>query len=253
MLKKWMADTIQKMQRKIAVTNSTTLATDINFYNKSDSIASTISMYNILNDSIAVQWKFSVHAGNNPFTRVRKYKEAIAFKKSLDNALHQLKVFASNDDNIYGLHVYEARTKDTLIITTKTNLNHNPDTKEIYGLISQLQQYAGSHGAKQVDYPMYNITKINADSVRLMVGLPVSKLLPESNSVKMVIMVKGRFLVCEVRGGEGTLHNAMIQMKYYFPEHYRTSMAIPFFYIVTDRMREKDTSKWLSIMYAPVF
>lgn len=253
MLDKWMPATIMNMKSKIATSNSSTLATDINFYNEQDTITSTISMFNIVNDSIAVQWKFSIDAGNNPFTRLKKYNEAVDFKKTLDSVLHQLKIFASNDDNIYGLHVQEARTKDTLVITTKTNLNHYPDTKEIYALISHLQQYANRHGAKQSNHPMYNITKLNGDSVRLMVGLPVNKSVPENNSVTMVKMVKGRFLVCEIKGGDGAIHNAMTQMKYYFPEHHRTAMAIPFIYLITDRTVETDTTKWVSEMYSPVF
>lgn len=60
-------------------------------------------------------------------------------------------------------------------------------------------------------------------------------------------------MVCEIKGGEGAIHNAMTQMKYYFPEHHRTAMAIPFIYLITDRTVETDTTKWVSEMYSPVF
>jgi len=55
-----------------------------------------------------------------------------------------------------------------------------------------------------------------------------------------------------VRGGQGTVENALEQMQLYFDDYDKTSMAITFQYLVTDRIKESDTTKWITEIYAPV-
>jgi hypothetical protein len=41
-------------------------------------------------------------------------------------------------------------------------------------------------------------------------------------------------------------------MQLYFDDYDKTSMAITFQYLVTDRIKEADTAKWITEIYAPV-
>jgi len=45
----------------------------------------------------------------------------------------------------------------------------------------------------------------------------------------------------------------LLEMNQYFADHNRTSMAIPFSYLITNRSEQPDTLKWITKIYAPVF
>src|SRR5206468_2086028 len=101
--------------------------------------------------------------------------------------------------------------------------------------------------------PMYNVTALEKDTVRLMVALPVNKFLPQTNSVIPVKMVQGNFLATQVTGGEYTVRNALATIQNFMADNNKTPMAIPFSYLITNRVDEPDTSKWVTKIYMPVF
>ncbi len=60
--------------------------------------------------------------------------------------LQQLASFPGDEQNTYGIKVTRTTVTDTLLLTTKATLNHEPDAASVYGLINQLQQYATQEG-----------------------------------------------------------------------------------------------------------
>jgi hypothetical protein len=42
-------------------------------------------------------------------------------------------------------------------------------------------------------------------------------------------------------------------MDQYFKDYNRVAMAIPFEYLITDRLKVPDTSKWVTKIYCPVY
>ena len=68
-------------------------------------------------------------------------------------------------------------------------------------------------------------------------------------------MVHGNFFSGNgYKGGISTVNEALNQMQLLFSGlRYKTSMAIPFQYIITDRITEPDTTKWITKIYAPVY
>jgi hypothetical protein len=253
MWNKWANAATDSLHKKITIANSFIHEINVLIYNDNDSITTTMNFLPLSGDSMIVQWKFSMAAANNPFERISKYSEAVQLKKKMDDVLQQLKLFASKTENIYGFGVHETSTKDTILITAKTNLTQYPSTNDIYNLVDKLENYAVRSDAQITGYPMYNVTKTEGDTMRLMVAIPVNKELEQSASVSTVRMVPGRFLVAQITGGEETVKNALNQMHLYFAEHNRTAMAIPFSYLITNRKQEPDTAKWITKIYAPVF
>jgi hypothetical protein len=86
-----------------------------------------------------------------------------------------------------------------------------------------------------------------------MVALPVNRIVAGKGDVFFVRMVPGHFLRTEVTGGPHTIANAHRMMDQYFKDFNRVTMAIPFEYLVTDRLKEADTSKWITRVYGPVY
>jgi len=66
------------------------------------------------------------------------------------------------------------------------------------------------------------------------------------------MMKAGNILVTEVKGGPSIINNAFKQMDTYVTDHERIPPAIPFLSLVTNRVQEPDTSKWITRIYYPV-
>ena len=66
-------------------------------------------------------------------------------------------------------------------------------------------------------------------------------------------MVLGNILSVKVIGDRQVVANAFEQTKNYINDRVKTSPAIPFIVYNTNRMIEKDDSKWVSTIYYPVY
>jgi hypothetical protein len=105
----------------------------------------------------------------------------------------------------------------------------------------------------ETSFPMLNVTKTDSNVYKCMVALPINKITNGKNGIFFVRMVPGRFLTAELNGGLSSIRHGHEVMQLYFQDYKRTSMAIPFEYLVTDRLAEKDTSKWVTKLYYPVY
>ena len=92
----------------------------------------------------------------------------------------------------------------------------------------------------------------DSDKYRVMVALPINKIVSVQEPISFIQMTRGNFMITKVQGGLATVQNALQQMQLYFDDYDKTPMAITFQYLVTDRIKEIDTTKWVTEIYAPV-
>lgn len=171
----------------------------------------------------------------------------------MDKALDDFKMFTNKDENIYGIKIHQTSTKDTFLIATKFNTKGYPSTEEIYLQIEKLKSYSKQMNASQTNSPMLNVTKKDSATFQCMVAIPINKIIDGKGSVFFVRMIPGRFLTTQVVGGAHTIAHGHEMMQQYFKDHKRTSMAIPFEYLITDRLMETDTTNWVTKIYGPVY
>jgi hypothetical protein len=206
-----------------------------------------------LKDSVTIQWLLEYKTGNNPFTRVNRYRQAEKLGRNLNSILAQLRMFLEKPENVYGISVKKTIVKDSLLISTKKLFTARPSTQDIYSLINKLKTHIQQHGARETGYPMLNIQQKTGGYFETMVAIPVNKELKEQNDIVVKKLVQGNVLVAEVRGGEYTAGNAFLQMEKYSTDHHYESPAIPFYSLVTNRLTETDTAKWITRINYPVF
>lgn len=214
-------------------------------------IPSRIVIMPVQSDSVTLVWQCTYPAGNNPFKRIASYNRAAALKDNFAEILQQFKAYAENTQNIYGYNIQQTSTTDTMLVAVRGSAAKYPSTQEVYKLVNQLKDYLIVNGARQTGYPMLNVTP-TVDTFHFQVAVPVNKELPDKDNIFSRRMVPGNFMMLEAKGGPATIDHAMKQLQQYAVDYQRTSMAIPFQVMITDRMQEQDTTKWITRIYYPV-
>jgi hypothetical protein len=188
-----------------------------------------------------------------PINRIRAYINLKALNNDLGDLLEHIKQYYSNDDHIYGIHIEKALVKDSSLISTSGISKGYPQPSFIYDMINKLKAYADSHQATQTDYPMLNVYTQDSINFLTRVALPLDKKLPSSGSIEYRWMLgRGNILVTEVKGGPGSINNAIQLMENYITDYNRVPPAISFQSLVTDRSIEPDTTRWITNLYYPV-
>ena len=204
-------------------------------------------------DSTGIEWKYVDTMSVNPFTRFMQYLEAKQIKKNMDQVLNNLRLFLAKNENVYGIPIERTSIKDTLFISAKSIFTEYPGTPDIYGLINKIQLFTANKGARQTGNPIYNITEIDRSQFQLMAAIPVDRSIMDADGFSLKKMIKGSFIVTEVVGGEYSVAKASKSLQQYFTDYKKTSMAINFTMLITDRMYQPDSTKWITRLYQPVY
>ena len=220
---------------------------------KKETLPSELHLLSIPTDSTLVRWQLKINAGNNPFRRMAAYTKALSLKKDMHTILASIQTHLSDFVNVYGVRFYEGPVTDTLLITTKSYTDTLPSVDYVYSRIDKLQNFCSTQGCHVTGTPMLNVMPKGPGSYQVMLALPVDRLVPPKDSVFPVKLVGRKFIIADVTGGPQTIAHIHEQLRFYFQDYTRMLMAIPFDYLITNRQKETDTSKWKTRIYAPVY
>ena len=227
-------------------------AIEIPIRNDGLKINSDITILALPSDSAAIQWECRFSAGINPLERIMLYQKATRINNNIVDILHSMASFLNEKENVYDYSFVIGSTKDTILIATKSISPVYPSTSYVYASINNLKKYIASEKANITGFPMLNVTKLSDTEFQIMVAIPIDKTLKEKGNIFSRRLVPGHFMITEVKGGDSTINNALNQARLYFEDYRKTSMAIPFQSLITDRIMEPDSSKWVTRIYCPV-
>ncbi len=204
-------------------------------------------------DSVRIVWDAALNAGNNPLFKIGRYFKAKKLADNLDIILEALQSFISDRKNIYGFDIKEEKVKVEYLVSTKKIFPHYPETASVYEMIGSLKKYISQLNATEDDYPMLNIKALDSVSYEAQVGVPVNKELPSTGQFFSKRLLKnGDILVAEARGGKNVCDSAMKMAEQFVADHRFLNVALPFQSLITDRTKEKDSSKWVTKIYYPI-
>ncbi len=226
---------------------------EVSMRHKNLQLNSVISFTELSPDSTAVEWKTGMKMSNNPVKRIQQYLQANKIHKGMSFILEQLQQFVSNKKNVYGLTIQRALVTDSLLVTTKTTTKNYPSTQEYYDMIKKLQDYITANGGSSANYPMLNIAETDSNNFVVTVAVPINKVLPDKGDIFFKRMFPGNILITEVKGGVYAIEEGFKQLNRFVSDYQLVPPAIPFQSLVTDRLMETDTSKWMTKLYFPVY
>jgi len=192
-------------------------------------------------DSVLIDWE-----GSMPGWR------AGAARKAVDTVLRSLKSYVEDPKRLYGVKFYPAMSNDSTLVVIIFTSGAYPGMDVVYGKVDSLRQYIASQGARELNPPMLNVTRLNDSMFRTTVGISVNRILPAKGTIVPKRFVPWKMLEGEVHGGIFTVERAFRQMQLFKGDYNLQIMAIPYQSMVTDRRAEPDTAKWVTIVCAPI-
>jgi hypothetical protein len=227
---------------------------DVSIVDGAVSVSSQLSVYpKVRIDSCTLQWVLNLPSGPNPITRVERYLEAKKLAAGMQETLSKLGYRLEDQRLIYGMDITEGNTEDSVLVSTVRVLDRYPSDPAIYVLVDHLRQFVLRHGGAVTGYPMLNVTNELGRAFKVEVGLPTNKMMNDADDIRWRRLIRVVFLVADVHGGDSTIREAVRQMANYVSDYQRTVMAIPYQSLVTDRMKEQDTTRWITRLYVPVY
>ena len=237
---------------KYLVTGNKYYAVDIQTLTKEFAIEGTIFFLPISNDSVQAEWRYSLGTNSNPINRIHLYRETKKVNNNMMDIMKSMKAFLEKPENVYGMRIDQVQVRDTILVTTKISSDQYPSTAKIYDLIGGIKSYISSNNAKETNSPMLHVWQDNG-LFHTTVAIPVDRKIPENKTYSIKRMVPGKILVSEVKGGLYRSRDALRQLEIFMSDNHLSSPAIPFESLITNRIEEPDTSKWVTKIYYPVF
>ena len=219
----------------------------------SDDFKGAISSFFEGKNTIKLVCKISIKNNLNPFKRVSNYYKATLIKKYITKILESFGNFIIKEENIYGLKIERSIVKDTLLLTVNKSINHYPSITETYKLVNELEKYAKNNLARKTNSPMFNVVETFKGNFNISIAIPVDKSIAANSEYYVKKMFPGNILEVEIKGGKNKIDNGFLQLKNYMNDFKLTSPAMPFEMMITDRSVERDTNKWVTKLYYPIF
>ncbi|WP_439698838.1 hypothetical protein ACFGVS_12255 [Mucilaginibacter sp. AW1-7] len=190
----------------------------------------------------------------NPAQRVTEYFAARDLQNKTGQVLARFKTFLEDQKNAYGYKIYINKVTDPFLLTKTASTATYPDMQSIYSSIENLKKEAIAKGAKMTNFPMLNITQVGSKEYQVSYAIPIDKkITPGKGSIINNLVMGGNLLIADVKGGPNTVNDAFEEVRMYMKDHKLVAPAMPFESMVTDRYLEKDTAKWVTKIYYPIF
>ncbi|MCO5934356.1 hypothetical protein NAF17_02290 [Mucilaginibacter sp. RB4R14] len=205
-------------------------------------------------DICEVTWFTEMQSSLNPYTRVADFIKIKRITKDIDGILKSFKKFMQTDVNVYGMPIKISQIKNPIVLALTTNTPNYPTPEVIYNLVGELKKQINEQNARGLDSPMLNIHVNETKGYQIMIAIPINKVIMPGKNMAINNLVKnGNQLETNVKGGKNVILNAYAQLKNYQTAHRLISPAMPYESLITNRFTEKDTAKWVTKIFWPIF
>lgn len=218
---------------------------------KNGNINSLINIIPVNKDSVGFQWEGESIPETNIFKRVKNYFTQKTLQNNTDYIFKALKNYLENDEKGYGINIEHSMVVDTLLISTKKMFNNYPTTEQVYEMVNDLKKYINSNAVLQTNPPMLHVVQ-DSSLFKTMVAIPINKAIVNTDRFVIKKMVAGKILITESKGGSANAEATIKKVELYMDDYHLMSPAISFQSLVTDRSKEKDSSKWITKIYYPI-
>ena len=225
----------------------------IDIKNKSINTKTSLTLIPGTADSVKLEWDVQIPTSNNPVKRLQVYLSTNSLQHDISIILSSIKTYYSTTANLYDLDIRRDIVKNSSLISTYDSSKGYPSTEKIYSLIDQLRKYIASQHAQATDSPMLNIYTKDSLYYLTKVAIPTDKKLASNGKIEYRWMLGGgNILTAEVKGVPKKIDSAFTIVEDYVQDYQLAAPAIAFYSLVTNRLAERDSTKWVTKIYYPI-
>ncbi len=191
--------------------------------------------------------------GWSPIARIQYYLFGKKIQDQLNLVLAAVTAHYNYNKGVYGFDIVETKVKDSSYLALDQTLSDTPSLVQIYQMVNQLEAFISTQKGKAIGDPMVNITKVDENEVYLQVAIPLEKDILVNGKFSIKKMVLGNLLSVKVDGDQAKVNEAFEATKQYITDKQKYSPAIPFVIYNTNRLLEKDSSRWTSTISYPIY
>lgn len=189
----------------------------------------------------------------NPLLRFKQFLSLNSVENDCKRLLYQMQDYFSDVEKVYGFPIEMQKVPNSSYVSTKQTYDHEPTTDEIYALIDEVNEFIDGVEVKIVNYPILNVFKEDSSSYTAMVAVATERDIPSNGKFMLKNMMLGNIVVCEVTGDKNVIRQCNEAVKNYVQDHRKTSPAISFERLITNRRTVQDSTKWRTTINYPVF
>jgi len=191
--------------------------------------------------------------GWSPIERIQYYLFSKKIEAQLNLALTAATAHYNYNKGVYGFDIVETKVKDSSYLAIDQTLTDTPSLVQIYQMVDQLAAFINTQKGKAIGDPMVNITRVEAKEVYIQVAIPLERDIPVNGAFSIKKMVLGNLLSVKVQGDQAKVNEAFDATKQYITDKQKTSPAMPYVIYNTNRLLEKDSSRWVSTISYPIY
>ncbi len=204
-------------------------------------------------DSSKIEYELTIENKTiSPYTRVANYFLARSLKNELGDLINKAGKYYTADKSTYGFDIIKDKVKDSLYISTEHLFPDTPSTIQVYSLIDQVANYIKKNNGTILGDPMVNITQVEK-LVYTQVAFPIAKLIPTNATFALKKMVLGNILRVNVIGDQKLAYKAKYETENFIHDKNMYSPAMSYITYNNNRLVEKDSTKWVSTIFFPVY
>lgn len=189
----------------------------------------------------------------NPFLRFKQFLSLNGVENDSKRLLYQIQDYFSDVARVYGYPIQMQKVPNSSYVSTKQTYDHEPNTDEIYALLDEVNDFIAGVEVKIVNFPIINIFKEDSASYTAMVAVATERDIPSNGKFMLKNMMLGNIVVCEVTGDKTVIQKCTEAVKNYVQDHRKTTPAISFERLITNRRTIRDSTKWRTTINYPVF
>ena len=171
---------------------------------------------------------------------------------SAESTAGGLKSFLENPIALYGFPVEIKKVTDTVYLTTNFVANKNNLFEKLPMMFSDIDGFILKNKLNIINNKDIAYATLNNDSLQVMVGIPVNKIVTGNDHIYCMQMPKGRMLVGQYEGRFDERQSIYRAMQKYIFDHHLSMIAQSYERYLNNRLPVADSSHIQIELYIPI-
>ncbi|HVB03832.1 MAG TPA: hypothetical protein VNE41_08935 [Chitinophagaceae bacterium] len=198
------------------------------------------------------KWFIIIHTGIWPWQRFFALSFGDIMEPAMNNAAQRIREL-SMENYREGIMIKKMSIRTRLILSEGDSCRSGQITKRLALMYSRLHWFMDSHGLVQSGHPIAQYFRIGDHLFEVHAGVPVDHQVPDSGKFVILRMPSGHVLRGRYFGGYSGIRKVYEVLEDYARRHLLQAPAGPWEEYVTDTSKVKDSLKWETDVFYPIY